>query len=145
MSQEVNLGLRNHRQAQAEPHHVIATWTDQAGCRKPSVCICTPENSHELSGTNQRCQKYVSLAMWTPHSVTQKSRHFTPRSSRENPAMLACDARNGMFLTSSNAKYLRFGLSLQSGLRCACWRCQSTSNPGEAMRATKSMSPCPGS
>ena len=43
-------------------------------------------------------------------------------------------------LTSSDAKWLQFGLSLQSGLECDCVRCEIPSDSGRAMRATKLVS-----
>ena len=42
-----------------------------------------------------------------------------------------------VFLRSSDAKCLRFGLPLQSGLRCERPRCQIASDVGRAMRTTK--------
>ena len=52
--------------------------------------------------------------------------------------MLACDAKNRLFfLRSSDAKCLRFGLSLRFGLRCERPRCQIASDAGRAMRTTK--------
>ena len=62
------------------------------------------------------------------------------KKTGENPAMLgqACDAKNrGVFLRSSDAKCLRFGLSLRFGLRCERPRCQIASDAGRAMRTTK--------
>ena len=45
--------------------------------------------------------------------------------------------KSACFSISSGAKCRRFELSLQSGLRCECRRCQIASNVGRAMRATK--------
>ena len=43
----------------------------------------------------------------------------------------------GIFLRSSDAKCLRFGLPLRFGLRCERPRCQIASDAGRAMRTTK--------
>ena len=52
--------------------------------------------------------------------------------------MSAFDAKkSGCFLRWSDVKCLRFGLLLQFGLRCERPRCQSASDVGRAMRATK--------
>ena len=50
---------------------------------------------------------------------------------------LRCE-NSGCFLRSSDAKCLRFGLSLRFGLRCERPRCQIASDVGRAMRTTKS-------
>ena len=42
-----------------------------------------------------------------------------------------------MFLRSSDAKGLRFGLPVRFGLRCERLRCQIASDVGRAMRTTR--------
>ena len=112
---------------------------------------------HELSGPNRamqpRCamrfESHIpkSLAMRKSffasdakaHSLDLKSQENARKRACENPAMLACDAKNRGVLRSSDAKCLRFGLPLRFGLRCEHPRCQITSDVGRAMRATKLM------
>ena len=72
-----------------------------------------------------------------PFILHKRSHHFVPKCSRENPAMLACNEKNKHVQTWNDAKYLRFGLSPQSGLRCECARRQTPSDSGPAMRTTK--------
>ena len=72
------------------------------------------------------------------HSLDLKSQENAARKRAcENPAMLACDAKNRVdLLRSSDAKCLRFGLPLRFGLRCEQPRCQITSDVGRVMRTT---------
>ena len=76
------------------------------------------------------------------HWFDLKSQENARKTFCENPAMLACDAKNRhVFLRSSDAKSLRFGLPLRFGLRCECPRCQITSDVDRSMRATKNSTP----
>ena len=54
-------------------------------------------------------------------------------STLKKPAM----RQIGVFLRSSDAKCLRFGLPLRFGLRCEHPRCQIASDMGRAMRTTE--------
>ena len=71
------------------------------------------------------------------HSLDLKSQENARKKTCENPAMLACDARNRGVLRSNDTKCLRFGLPLRFGLRHEHLRCQLASDVGRAMRATK--------
>ena len=67
-------------------------------------------------------------------------------SKRASKALTkSCDVglrckESACFTISSDAKSLRFGLSLQFGLWCKCRRCQIACDVGQAMRTTKLVS-----
>ena len=82
-------------------------------------------------------KKFFSLAMPKDIRLIWNHRKMPEKKACENPAMLACDAKNRVFLRSSDAKCLRFGLPLRFGLRCEHPRCQIASDVGRAMRTTK--------
>ena len=76
------------------------------------------------------------------HSLDLKSQE----NARKKRLRKSCDVglrceKSGCFLRSSDAKCLRFGLSLRFGLRCERPRCQIASDVGRAMRTTKSVEP----
>ena len=74
-------------------------------------------------------RKRISL-IWNHKKIAEKSLR------KSCDVGLRCE-KPACFLRSSDAKCLRFGLSLRFGLRCERPRCQIASDAGRAMRTTK--------
>ena len=128
-----------------EMHLPCVSW-----CFCTSIRGCQGSLAHSLAYVAQIvwCNHYVrcnsirtpppscQLAMWK--SLILLSDH---RNGRRAPAQILwwwLAMRNiGVVLRSTDAKCLRFGLSLLFGLRCERPRCKIASDAGRAMRATK--------
>ena len=85
-----------------------------------------------------RCKKSFFLQL----AVRKSLRLFwidriKAQSSRESPSMCLRCEKMTCLLRLSDAKCLRFGLSLRFGLRCECVRYQIASDSGRAVRTTK--------
>ena len=79
-----------------------------------------------------QCKNSFSLAMRKPLSLL-----WLHRKTPQQLLWKFCDVglrKMGMYLISSYAKCLRFGLSLRFGLRCECPRRQIASDSGQAMQ-----------
>ena len=80
-----------------------------------------------------------SLAMRKPISLIGNHKKIAEKSLRKSCDVgLRCE-KSACFLRSSDAKCLRFGLSLQFGLRCERPPCQIASDAGRAMRTSKAL------
>ena len=77
------------------------------------------------------------LAMRKLLMIRKNSNHSAPERSCEILRCWPAMPKITCFWTSSDAKCLRFELSLRSGLRCDCVRCQIASDLCRTMRTTK--------
>ena len=82
-------------------------------------------------------RKSFSASDAKTHSLDLKSQEMPEKSQRKSCDVGLRCGKSGCFSRSSDANFLRFGLSLRFGLRCKRPRCQIASDVGRAMRTTK--------